>query len=129
MVENRPLPSQIKIAVIGQIDDGRRVGRSPVVDPQFVGVIEAVHYLHVKGARVEIFAIRAAMVQKDAHLLFILEGLGLPDNFVKAAFATMQMVRPIVVGELVAHTIQFKARAGQTVGKTTHQRAEVGMAR
>ncbi len=49
----------------------------------------------------------------------------LPDYFIETGRATVQMIRAVVGFELIGFTVQFKASLGQTIAKSTNQRAQI----
>ncbi len=119
------LAREIEVAVVGEVDRRRLVGRRRVVQAQFVRVGERVDHRHVERPRVPLVAVRAAM--GECHRLSVLhpEHVRLPHDLVEADVATVQVVRPVVGGEVISPAVQCERAFGDPVADAADRRAEV----
>ena len=90
-----PLPRQIKIGVVGQVQQGvALLRRGGIVDDQGVILRQAVAHLHVQPAGVALLP-RLRGVGKNHHIIDVL-GAPLPQLPVKAPFAAVQVVSAVI---------------------------------
>lgn len=119
------LAGQVPVDVAGEVDDGGLVGGGLVVDAPVAAPGEGVRHLRPERARVAHLAVDAGVVEHQAGVRAVGEGLDVPDPVVEAEGAAVQGVLPVVDGELVLLAVQGETALGDAVAVPPDQGAEV----
>ena len=129
VVENVLFASgKVEVAVVGQVEDSRLVGLGFVVDFQSVVIGPLVGDGGVQIAWVSFFAIGAGAGEFEADMVGGLDFFGFPNLFIKAFFATVEMIVPIVGCQCVLVSIAGKFTFSNAVGVSSGDAAKVGVA-
>ena len=114
------LAVEVKIAVIREIQDRVLIGLGMVMDAEAVALPAEAHRERERAG------IALLAVGRDARKY---EAVGIlvriPDVFVKAAQAAVQMVHAVVFCKGIAFSVQLERRAADAVGKAADGCAEV----
>ncbi len=121
-------PAQVPVAVVAEVDVGRRVGRGGEDHRQFVRFVEAVLGNGGQRAGVTFHAIGADQRETDAGDVAIVERLGLPKQVVETDIATVKMMATMVFGHLVGFPVDRKLSQRDSIGKPADGRSEMRMA-
>ena len=121
---HRALTVKIKIAVVRQVQNRILIAPRRIVEHQSVALPTELHR-YCQRAGISLFAVRRDACEADTVGL----RLALPDVFIKAAQAAVQMVLPVVFRQPVRFAVQLKFRAADTVAEPADGRAvEAGIA-
>src|SRR5690606_10078974 len=97
-----PLSGEVEVTVVGEVDDGRCVGRGAVSDVQGIAPVhEVVCHGYVKIAGEALFAIRTGVAEGKNGPRLGVAGLGRPDLAVEALEAAVERVRAVALWERV----------------------------
>ena len=114
VVEHVATAGEVEVGVAGQIDGCGPVGGRFIIQAQFVVIGERVSQFHGHVARVTLLPVLAQVSELDGGApLAGRKRLRLPDALVKYA---VNVVRPVIGGQFVFHTIQSESRAGDAIG-------------
>jgi len=117
--------AQVPVAVVAEVDVGRRVGRGGEDHRQFVGLVKAVLGNGGQRAGVTFHAIGADQRETDAGDRTIVERLGLPKQVVETDIAAVQMMATVVFGHLVGFSVDRKLGLRDSIGKPADGRSEM----
>ena len=124
--------AQVETGVIGQIHRRGRIGGRDVVHAQGIAVNGRIGHRHFQGAGVTLFASGAAVMQLQGLAIGGGQGFGLPQNFVEAHLATVEVTGHaagfVVGGQGCGHTVEGEAALGNAVAVAADEAAEVGRA-
>src|SRR6266508_2533857 len=123
------LTGEVPVGVVGEGDDGRRVGGRLVAHAQRVAVVQRVGDGGVEGARIVLLAIGADAVEPDADAVVVADHFRVPHPLVEADVAAVQVVGRVVDGELVGDAVEGEPAVGDAVGVAAGDAAEVRVAR
>ena len=118
---------QVEIGVIGQVEDGRLVGRGFVFDEQFVFIVEQVANGSGKVAGVTFLHVFAYPGQFEAQVAIPFDFAGVPEVFVKTRGAAVQGIWIIVDGEAVFLAFDGEFSPGNAVAIAANNGSEVGV--
>src|SRR5437763_11864476 len=96
-----PYTTLFRSAVLREVDGGRAVGRGVVVEDQLVAVRQGVGDGGVQHARVALLAVPARIPQDKADRVGAVERRHVPDYFVEAPRAAVEVIGPVVGGQSV----------------------------
>ena len=113
--------------MVGQIDDGRRVGRGPKIDLQLIGVRQGVGDRDRKIAGIAFFAVGADAVKPYADFVARLDLFGLPHVSIETFHTSVQMVGTVVLGQRVSLAVQFELTRRNAIAKATDRRTKKRM--
>src|SRR6476620_9648059 len=119
---------EVEIGVVGQVDDGRRVGGGAVVDAERAGGGQTVGDVDCEVARVALLAIRAGPGEADSDGIGLADLSGGPDVLVEAADAAVERIWAVVERDLDSCAVDREPAAGDPVGVAADEGAEVGLA-
>ena len=116
----------VEQGVVGDVDDGRLVGRGAVGNRQLVLLVQGVGRRGGQGSRVALVAVRADIAQGDRGRRARLGVQDLPDDLVEALNAAVQGRDAVVVeGQLVGLAVQAETALTDAVGETADRGAEI----
>ena len=96
------MAGQIEIAVVGQVDRRRPVGRCLVANGEPVLIAEQIPHGDGQVAGIPFLPVRTGVGEPDGLTLPRPQNLRLPDHFVQAPFdAGMQMMVAVILGQFV----------------------------
>jgi hypothetical protein len=110
------LAGEVEVGVLGRVEDRRRVGRRRVVDPQRLAG-QGVGDGDVEGAGVAFLAVRAAVGEADGGAVAARRLRGRPDALVEPRVPAVEVVRPVVAGELVGAAVEGEAASVMRLAK------------
>ena len=113
--------------MLGQVDGRGPVRGGAIVADQFVVSGQGVGHLDVQRAGVPFLTVGAGVLQDDADSVVLLDRPVPPDHLVESLDAAVDVVFPVVLGQLVPDPVQGETAAGNAVGVASHQGAEVGV--
>ena len=119
-------PIQVPVGVVGEVDGRGPGGGGPVGNGERVVVAQQIRHLHTQRTRIALLTVRADPAELHERTLLADAGDGLPQLMVEAARPAVQVVVPIIPGQLVRHAVQREAASPDTVGVAPDQRTEVG---
>ena len=117
------VPVQIKVGVVGQVDDRVAVAQRPVEDGQAVLLVEGIFDRDDQIARIALLPV-GAEVGKDHALL--VGNLPVPQPPVKAGRPAVQVVGAVVDRKMVLLPSQGKSAPADAVGVAARHRAKAG---
>src|SRR5438093_1253199 len=118
MIEHISLAAQVEISMAREIDRRGLVGGGFIIEPQFILIVQRVSHSCSHAARKTILSVLADI--NELHRWFARVGLNrssLPKDFSKYA---VQMICPVVRGQLVLNPIQDEARVGDSIRYASH---------
>ena len=124
----RACACQVEVAVVGEVDRGRRIGSGRVVNAKFVIIRQSIDHFDRQVTRVALLLVWAQVVQLQGRPFFGFQRFGLPDDFIEPLDPTVQMVGTVVSGEYVLLPFECELTAGDTVAHAADNGAEIRMA-
>ncbi len=121
------LALEVPIGVVGQVDDGRLVGRGLVADLELVRVGQRVNDRDGEVPGEALLLVLTEIAQPDAGAVLRLDGLAGPDNLVEALDPAMEGVRVVVRGQLVFDPVQRESRLADAVPVAADDGPEIGV--
>lgn len=117
VVMDRAAARKVEVAVVGQVDGGRPVGRGAIMDSDFVPLVERIGDGHLEVARVSLFAVDARVEELHGRLIGI-HGLPVhgPKPLVEADLAPVQVIGAVVDRQLVALAVNRELAQRNPVG-------------
>ena len=106
---------QVEVGVVSKVDISSGVGSCFVVDGETAIVVPGVGDFGIKVARVAHFAVGAYAGENDA----VSNDLRVPNMVLEAIGASMEVVGPIVDGEVVFDTVDYDVSVLDAVGIAT----------
>ena len=119
--------AQVPVAVVAEVDVGRRVSGGGEGHRQFVRFVETVLGNGGQRSGVTFHAVRADQREADAGVIAIVECLGVPKQVVETDVATVQMMATMVFGHLVGFPVDRKLSLSDSIGKPADGRSEMRM--
>ncbi len=119
------LACQVEVAVVGEVVDGRRVGRDRVVEPQGVVGRQAVFDGGGQRAGEAFLAVRADAGEADADGVALVDRLGLPVVVIEAAVAAVEGELALVGRHLDGAAVELEAATGDAIAVAADDGAEV----
>lgn len=117
---------EVEVGMVGEIDDGGFIGGGFIVDVEGVFIGPGVGDGGFEGAGVAFFTVGAGAGEgEDGFFIDAFQG-GVPDFFIEALFATVEMVGFVVGGEGVFLAIEGEFSFGDAVRVAAGDAAEVG---
>ena len=123
------LAGEVEVAVVRQVDRRSLVGRRPVIDDQLVACRERIRHGDVQRPRISFFAVCAHVGERHADIAAAIDRLAFPHHFVEASAAAVQMILPVVRGELVGRAVEAEPRVADAVRITACHRTEKARSR
>ena len=127
LIEDRPGggTGEIEVAVIGEVEHGRRVGPRLIVDAQLPAGQEPVGNLHLEPAGKALLAVGAGISEDSAGAARLGQRLDLPDPGDEAlAGAAVEGVGPVIGHEPDVAAVDRKAGASDPPGIAADDAAE-----
>ena len=110
-----PSPRQVEVRVLRQVHDRGLVGGGGVLDDQLVLRRQQVGHGRLQRARIALVAVGRRHAPLDADRAVARDLLALPDVLVEPAHAAVEVVRPVVRGELVGLAVERERGAADAV--------------
>ncbi len=120
------LAGEVEVGVVGEVDDGGRVGDGPVLDAQLAAGVEQVGDLGGQRTGEALVPGGAVQAQPDADPAFLPDGFAVPQPGGVAVGSAVQGVAGVLGGESVDGAVQGQQAAGDPVGVAADGGAEVG---
>ena len=120
------LPCQVEGTVTGEGDRRGLVRGGVVVNAEFVQVIQSVGDRHVQRPGVTLLAVGAGVFQNQPNMVFVFEGLSLPQSLVKSLEAAVQGVGRVVFAERVLLAVEREPAILDSISEASHNGAEIG---
>ena len=117
---------QVEVRVLRQVDRCSVVCSGKVVDSQLVAGRERVADANGQVARIPLIAVGTRVGEDHGNAAIALEHLSMPHDLVESAHPPMQMVRPVVGGEVIRFACKRELPVRNTVGVTPDDGTEVG---
>ena len=111
---------------MGQIDDGIFVGRRRIIDLQLIVIRQRVRDLDRQIPGIAFLPVLAQIVQLQRCSAGGGNVFRLPNHFVKAPHATVQVVLSVVFRKRVGGSIQRELAMRDPIGITANRGAEIG---
>jgi hypothetical protein len=120
-------PSQVEVGVVGQIDDGRFVGRGSIIDAELVVLGEGVVDCDLEPSRIALVAVQADVVQAQPGTVRVEFGRRPPHCFVETHHTAVQVVSIVVACELVRGAVEREPAPGDAVAIPSDEGPEIGV--
>jgi len=116
VIQDRAGAGQVPVAVLAQVHGGRLIGAGGELEGQVPGLAQADRRLDPQVPGVAFLTVLADEAQDQAGGVGLLEGPGFPHRLVERLDAPVQVVGPVVAGQLVAPALDAERAPGDAVG-------------
>src|SRR6185369_11559362 len=116
---------EVEIGVFRQVGNRVFVGRSSVVDLDFIVIGKSVDDSDVEIARITFLAVFAEISQDDGWSKLRLHFFGGPDDFVETFETAVQRVLAVIDRELVLNAVESEAAFSDAIAVAANECAEV----
>ncbi len=117
--------SQIPVGMAGYVHNGIRIRNSAEFHGQEAAAVEKIIGFHPQCARIGFFTVWACVTEEQALTAVPGVGMGLPEYETEAPAAAVQMIAPVVAGQLEGSAVKRKAPMCYAVGKAPADRPQI----